>query len=81
MNAPARSGVLGRAAAASVALVLGVATATGIFVAKIARSYANPNNPNSGTGLTEPDDGGGFNGFGQVSQQQDQQPAGRSHGS
>jgi hypothetical protein len=76
-----RPNVLGRAAAASAALVLGVATATGFFVAKIARSYAAPN---SGTGLTNSpaDDGGTFDGFGQVSgPQQDQPPAGRSNGS
>ncbi|HEU5269688.1 MAG TPA: hypothetical protein VFU36_07175 [Jatrophihabitans sp.] len=86
MTAPAsRSGVLGRAVAASAALVLGVATATGIFVAKIARSYANPG---TGTGLTNgpgTDDGaygGTYDGFGQISSgQQDQQLSGRSHGS
>jgi hypothetical protein len=83
MAAPTnRSGVLGRAVAASVALVLGVATATGIFVAKIARSYATPN---PGTGLTDntgSTDDGGYGGFGQISPgQQDQQLSGRSHGS
>jgi hypothetical protein len=74
----ARSGVLGRAAAASIALVLAVATATGLFVAKIARSYATPT---GGTGLANTDEGGST-GSGQVSPQQlDQPPAGRSHGS
>ena len=80
-NAANRSSLLGRAAAASAALVLAVATATGFFVAKIARSYAAPT---GGTGLTNSpaDDSGTFDGSGQLSPpQQDQPPAGRSHGS
>lgn len=73
------SGLLGRAAAASVALVLAVATATGLFVAKIARSYAAPTDS---TGLTNTDDGGGFGGSGLVSPEQlNQPPAAGSHGS
>jgi hypothetical protein len=74
-----RSGLLSRAAAASIALVLGVATATGLFVAKIARTYATPT---GGTSLTNTDDSGAFGGSGQVSPEQlNQPPAGRSHGS
>ena len=73
------SGLLGRVAAASIALVLAVATATGVFVAKIARSYATPTDS---TGLTNTDDGAGSGGSGLVSPEQlDQPPAGRSHGS
>ena len=75
----ARSGPLGRAAAASIALVLAVAAATGLFVTKIARSYGTPTD---GTGLTDSGNGTGFGGLGQLSPQQlDQPPAGRSHGS
>jgi hypothetical protein len=82
MNAslpPSHSGVLRRAVAASVALVVGIATATGIFVVKIARSAASPS---SGT-VTDPVDQGGFGSFGGglSGPQQDQPPAGRSHGS
>ena len=77
---PSGSGVLGRAVAASAALALGVATATGFFVAKIARSYAAPN------GSTEfsnspADDNGSFDGSGQLSPQLNQPPVGSSHGS
>jgi hypothetical protein len=80
----ARQNTLNRAVAASAGLVLAVATATGFFVAKIARSYAAPANDGGSAGTVDQQGSNGFdqNGFGQLSQpQQDQPPAGRSHGS
>jgi hypothetical protein len=76
----ARPNVLHRAIAASASLVLVVATATGIFVTKIARSYA-ANDGSAGTVEPQNDDGFGGFGGGQLSPPQDQPPAGRSHGS
>jgi len=87
-------GVLNRAVAASTALVVGAVAVTGVFVAKIARSYAAPGSNSGNTGSVDQqgnqsgDDGnffggtGGTGGSGSVSQpQQNQQPAGSSHGS
>ncbi len=76
---PSHAGVLRRAVAASAALVVGIATATGIFVVKVARPAASPS---SGT-VTDPVDQGRVGGFGGglSAPQQDQPPAGRSHGS
>ena len=71
--------MLNRVIAASAALVLAVAAATGLFVTKIARSYAAPTD--SG-GTFEPRDDNGVGGqASRSSTAHDQPPAGRSHGS
>jgi len=87
VNQPASGrGVLNRAMAASAALVVGAVAVTGVFVAKIARSYAAPGSTVSGgTGdQNSPfSDDGSFGDQGsQLGQPQlYQPPVGSSHGS
>lgn len=77
--------VLNRAFAAGAGLVLGTVALTGVFIAKIANSYAATHSGGTATnGRTEDDSGvgGGGDGGGQVSvPQQNQAPVGGSNGS
>jgi hypothetical protein len=78
-----RSPVLNRALVACSALVAGTVALTGVFVAKIANSYAATHSGNTATSGRNDDDGGSTSvGGGQVSvPQQNQPPVGGSNGS
>ena len=75
--------VLNRAFAAGAGLVVGTVAVTGVFIAKIANSYAATHSGGTATtGRTDDDSGGVDNGGGQVSvPQQNQPPVGGSNGS